>query len=219
MDAKELGAAIDFHKASSRFCLYIDLVVFGHPSLLSLGIVVFPELNGYVTLMLFRTPFFLLSFVLWLGACVLLLRLVLVSHTCPGVWDNRLTASFQEAAVSDRHKINALQVKVKVSVAPGYHCWTAGAATAMWGECIDLWHRLIRLRYLKFAYGVSNTHWQWRLCRFWIIESVVHRYISFDYNQLLLSSQMGLSTWAQNYAYHSHSYCIHLFFEVKERVQ
>jgi len=43
---KELGATIDFHKAFSRFCLYIDLVVFGHPSLLSLGIVVFPGLNA-----------------------------------------------------------------------------------------------------------------------------------------------------------------------------
>lgn len=43
---KELGATIDFHKAFSPLCLYIDLVVFGHPSLLSLGIVIFPELNA-----------------------------------------------------------------------------------------------------------------------------------------------------------------------------
>jgi len=43
---KELGTTIDFHQAFSRLCLYIDLVVFGHPSLLSLEIVVFPELNA-----------------------------------------------------------------------------------------------------------------------------------------------------------------------------
>lgn len=43
-----------------------------------------------------------------------------MSYACPSVSDNRLTASFQEAAVSDVHRINALQLRV--SVAPGYHC-------------------------------------------------------------------------------------------------
>ena len=144
------------------------------PQLTIIGNRNIPWTECYVTLMGFRmysSPFFLLFFMSWLGACVLLLRLVLVSHTCPGVWDNKLTASFQEAAVSDGHRTNALQRKV--SVAPGYRCWTAGIAAAtrwahwLWTPVVTYTDQIITFEVCydlltdNGAYAVSESLNQW----------------------------------------------------------